>query len=642
MSVAAELVGVPDLRRRDPATPVRLTPALRRPSWVWACAAFTFAGVGLAAPLQAKLDFSVVLVVMTMLTGGWLALGTPRLQAAGRVRLAIAASLTAANLTYLLDAGPWPFLAQAVFGPLGGFLFSVLIFLWPRDRLGTRAEVLWVRIGLICWPPLSLATALTYDPARDGMTSSGWWPRLGNEQVHDAVAAADGILNAVALMVFCVLVGLRFRRAARVERHELIPVAMSTAAVILPSIAFALLRPAGGDLPDWVIVTNNLLFLSVPLSLLASVAVRRVQRAMAVEKLMRPRWASDADGVRRALGQAIGDPDLELTLWSPARGAFLTTEGAAATSIPDRPGIDVAGSAGTPLARISVHPRLAGRADLIEALAGAASITLDNARLQAELRAGRREIVDAAERLAQSQDAEQLLARLLPGGVADRLREDPGALGRSERLFATVLMSDIRGYTTIAEVTDPEILAGQLNEHRRAMNAAILGTGGTVVQYVGDAVLAIFSSAELDDHQERALRAATAMQRAQAAVNASWAQRKLPAFGIGIGVTTGDVVVAFLGSDERAEYTVVGDTVNLAARLTDAARPGGTIIANATTVLTASKSWVVEELPQLTVKGRAAAITAYRVTTPTSATHPSAGSPPPSWPNSAPTRNVVA
>jgi class 3 adenylate cyclase len=74
------------------------------------------------------------------------------------------------------------------------------------------------------------------------------------------------------------------------------------------------------------------------------------------------------------------------------------------------------------------------------------------------------------------------LSRLLPQGLADKLRRDRGAAGRTERLMVTVLMSDVRGYSALAERTDPAVLARQLNAHRQAMNAAILTEHGTVMQ----------------------------------------------------------------------------------------------------------------------------------------------------------------
>jgi class 3 adenylate cyclase len=103
------------------------------------------------------------------------------------------------------------------------------------------------------------------------------------------------------------------------------------------------------------------------------------------------------------------------------------------------------------------------------------------------------------------------------------------------------------------------------------------------------------------------------MQAAQQQLDAEWARRRLPPFGLGIGISTGEVAVAFLGSAERAEYTVVGDTVNLAARLTDAARPAGTVIADRATVEGVAGRWVVEPLGLLSVKGRVAEVAAYRV-----------------------------
>jgi class 3 adenylate cyclase len=203
----------------------------------------------------------------------------------------------------------------------------------------------------------------------------------------------------------------------------------------------------------------------------------------------------------------------------------------------------------------------------------------------------------------------------VPGGLKERLRNDPAVMSRTEHLVVTVLMSDIRGYSAIAEATPPGDLAPLLNEHRRAMNGVILGEGGTVLQYVGDAVLAVFGApGELPGHAEHALRAAAGMHRAQELLNEDWRAAGLPSFGLGVGVSTGPVAAAFLGSDERVEYTVVGDTVNLAARLTDEARPAGTTVAAAATVREAGGSWQVEPLPLFRVKGRTTPVSAYRMT----------------------------
>ena len=197
------------------------------------------------------------------------------------------------------------------------------------------------------------------------------------------------------------------------------------------------------------------------------------------------------------------------------------------------------------------------------------------------------------------------LSRMLPTGVADRIRARGAHAGDTERLNVTCLMSDIRGYSTISEHTDPSALAQQLNRHRAEMNNAILGAGGTVMQYVGDAVLAVFGAPEPStDHADRALVAAHAMHAAQAVVNAQWIAEGLEPFPVGIGLSTGDVAAAMLGSDERLEYTVVGDAVNLCQRLQQFAADGEIVASDATWEQFTVKP-AAEDLGTHLVKGRA-------------------------------------
>jgi class 3 adenylate cyclase len=208
----------------------------------------------------------------------------------------------------------------------------------------------------------------------------------------------------------------------------------------------------------------------------------------------------------------------------------------------------------------------------------------------------------------------ETLSRFLPGGLAEKLRLDPSAVDRTERLTVTVLMSDVRGYSGIAEHTDPSALAGQLRTHRQEMNQAILEEEGTVMQYVGDAVMAVFGAPfPVEDHADRAFRAAQAMHDHQDRVNETWATEGLEPFGLGIGLSSGDVAAALLGSDERLEYTLVGDTVNLAQRLESLARPAGTTVLSEATVAGLSDPPDLEALPPQLVKGRAAEVTAFRI-----------------------------
>src|SRR3989440_3878601 len=205
------------------------------------------------------------------------------------------------------------------------------------------------------------------------------------------------------------------------------------------------------------------------------------------------------------------------------------------------------------------------------------------------------------------------LNRLLPTGLAEKLRHGGRKIGETETLMVTVLMSDIRGYSTIAEDADPTVLAHQLNEHRAEMNRCILANGGTVMQFVGDSVMAVFGAPLPEsDHAQKALKTAGGMHEAQAAVNERWARDSLPPFHLGIGLSTGDVAAALLGSDERLEYSLVGDSVNLCQRLQQFATGGETILSEPT-YRALNGSGDAEALPPSQVKGRHAAVQAYRV-----------------------------
>ncbi|HET6793973.1 MAG TPA: response regulator, partial [Acidimicrobiales bacterium] len=152
--------------------------------------------------------------------------------------------------------------------------------------------------------------------------------------------------------------------------------------------------------------------------------------------------------------------------------------------------------------------------------------------------------------IVEREEQGEALSRLLPTGVADKIQREGGRLGETETVTVTVLMSDIRGYSGIAERTEPTRLAAQLNTHRAEMNHAILAEGGTVMQFVGDAVMAVFGAPlPQDDHAERALAAARSMHRRQDAVNRQWTAAGLPPFGLGIGLSTGDVAAALRGSE---------------------------------------------------------------------------------------------
>jgi class 3 adenylate cyclase len=144
-------------------------------------------------------------------------------------------------------------------------------------------------------------------------------------------------------------------------------------------------------------------------------------------------------------------------------------------------------------------------------------------------------------------------------------------------------MSDLRGYTRFAEQGDPAMVMDVLNGYLARMTDIIIDHGGTINEFIGDAIFAVFGAPlPHADHAERAAGAALAMQRAMAEINRDHAARGLPPFDMGIGVNTGEAVVGNIGSEQRAKYAVVGSAVNVAARV-EGATVGGQVFVTAAT-----------------------------------------------------------
>jgi class 3 adenylate cyclase len=182
-----------------------------------------------------------------------------------------------------------------------------------------------------------------------------------------------------------------------------------------------------------------------------------------------------------------------------------------------------------------------------------------------------------------------------------------------EELEVTVLFSDIRGFSTIAERLSTREIADVVGRHLRAMAEIVTEHGGTIDKFQGDAVMAVFGAPDpLPDHAERALRCAIAMQRRQAALNAmGWGEAHVEDLHVGIGVNTGLVIAGAVGGGGRLEYTVVGDAVNVASRLQSEAE-GGEIIASASTV-GATSGITCEPIGMRHVKGREEPVEVFRV-----------------------------
>ena len=205
------------------------------------------------------------------------------------------------------------------------------------------------------------------------------------------------------------------------------------------------------------------------------------------------------------------------------------------------------------------------------------------------------------------------LRSFVPAQFADRLASGE-SVNAQEELEVTVLFSDIRGFSTLAEQLSAREVAGILARHLGAMADVVIEHGGTIDKFAGDGVMAVFGAPDpLPDHAERALRCAVAMQARQQQLNWEAWTEGLPPLGVGIGLNTGVVVAGTVGGG-RLEYTVVGDAVNLAQRL-QAQAEGGQILASGATVA-AGPGLRTEALGEVQVKGRRELVEIYRVLQP--------------------------
>ncbi|MEE9911818.1 MAG: adenylate/guanylate cyclase domain-containing protein [Deltaproteobacteria bacterium] len=204
----------------------------------------------------------------------------------------------------------------------------------------------------------------------------------------------------------------------------------------------------------------------------------------------------------------------------------------------------------------------------------------------------------------------------LTASVINEMLKDPAKLKLGgDKKDLTVLFSDIRGFTTISEKLTPEELVALLNEYLTAMTNQVFQNDGLLDKYMGDAIMAVFG-APLDqpDHARRACLTALAMMRELRRLQEKWKAEGRPAFDIGIGVNSGDMVVGNMGSEMRFDYTVMGDMVNLGSRLEGINKEYGTnIIISEFTYQVVKDSMCCRELDGVRVKGKIKPVKIYEL-----------------------------
>lgn len=224
---------------------------------------------------------------------------------------------------------------------------------------------------------------------------------------------------------------------------------------------------------------------------------------------------------------------------------------------------------------------------MLRSLGSQLSIVLENARLYHQL--------DGLFRSYMSPD------------VATALLADPSQAGLGGSIAeVSVLMADLRGFTPFAERTAPDQVVTMLNAYFGAAVPVILEQGGTIVQFVGDEVMAVFNApVRQADHAARAARAGLRLQQATAQVAAG---RDWPPFRV--GVNSGPALVGNIGSAEMRNFTAIGDTTNLAARLQALAEPGEVVIGPITRELLGDRA-DLRPLGLVPVKGKSEPVAAF-------------------------------
>jgi class 3 adenylate cyclase len=527
--------------------------------------------------------------------------------------------------TGLMDFIPvWAIFLLELSSPLPWIVLAVVLLRFPERRLEKRYERIFIA-AMATWLFSFRAIHAIAWPCWASQRNVVEWPLwLVNCDLNEVAFLVVNLGDLVLSAGLIVLLALRILRTRGLDRRIYVPVHIASifgmAAAVYFSVTYLafvygrvplFLELYPGSYGQFAFLRGLCVAIAViPVMLFLANIGRRLLQLRIAGMVAEINLARTPDGVQAALRRALDDPSLEIYLWSREHERYVGTDGrfSSGDNLPDRLIVDVINPDGSASARIVADDSVAHHRELLQAAREAGGMALHNSELQTSLLA-------TIELERSSRELSETLSRLLPTGLAERLRRDGLRIGQSEMAEVTLLMSDVRGYSGIAETTDPAQVVVQLNEHRRAMNHVIMNHAGIVMQYVGDAVFAVFGpTTSPGKHADQAFAAAQEMHRQQHQINEKWNSLGLPIFGMGIGLSTGQVAAALLGSDERFEYTLVGDAVNMAQRLQDLARPAGTtVLSEATWDSLGDHPEEDERLMAKLRRGRRTPVTCYRV-----------------------------
>lgn len=196
-----------------------------------------------------------------------------------------------------------------------------------------------------------------------------------------------------------------------------------------------------------------------------------------------------------------------------------------------------------------------------------------------------------------------------------RLQDNPGLLKLGgEKRYCTFLFTDVRGFTALSERVSPEEVAYIMNRALTAQQSAVAECHGMVDKYIGDAMMAIFGAPlDLDNHEDWAIKCAKQIQINMEELNKEFTAKGLPPIQIGIGINSGDAIIGNMGSDQRFDYTAIGDAVNIAARLESGTKAAEVdVLIGISTKQRSGSS--LKELPPIEAKGKTEKLNVFTLT----------------------------
>lgn len=236
------------------------------------------------------------------------------------------------------------------------------------------------------------------------------------------------------------------------------------------------------------------------------------------------------------------------------------------------------------------------------------------ANLEQRITQQRNELNLLSAQLARSRaELDDLLHRFIPSRVADKVISQPGQVQLGgNRHNISVLFADMRGFTPLSEILDPEALLELLNQHFGLLGKVITQTGGEITNYAGDMVMAVFNGHnDQPDHAARAVLAGLEIQRALNQLAAQPLKGMPFVFDFGVGINTGEAVLGYLGCDNRLEYTAIGEMVNIASRLSGHAAGGQVLLTRAVYEKTAD-NFSARDLGQVSLRGHLEPVWTYQ------------------------------